>query len=33
MMIRIEHQSLPGMSDGIDDGDVKKNTISLALVF
>ena len=31
VMIRIEHQSLPGMSDGIDDGDVKQNTISLAV--
>lgn len=30
-MIRFEHQSLPGMSDGIDDGDIEQNTINFAI--
>lgn len=33
IMIRLEHQSLPGMSDGIDSGDIEQNTVNFALGF
>lgn len=33
VMLRFEHQSLPGLGDGIDEGDVEQNSVNIAVNF